>query len=132
MSQDVDSLAVLSEAVIDNDFMQEMQNNGIKGFKRAAFKNKLVGAITTYSHSNNLLCMDGPATAMAAYQVALEEYLSRVKIPRETFLKVNLYAPEQLQCSISMVLMVVDPVVATGKLHHDMNVFVCLFDYSLL
>jgi hypothetical protein len=45
-SQDIDSLQDLLEAMGDEDFRVEMQSNGLKGFKKAAFKKAVQSAVS--------------------------------------------------------------------------------------
>jgi hypothetical protein len=48
-SQDVESLVDLLEAVDDGDFREEMQSNGLKGFKKGAFKKAIQSAVDSFS-----------------------------------------------------------------------------------
>jgi hypothetical protein len=115
VSQDVDSLATLEEAADDDDFMKEMQNNGIKGFKRTVFKKSLSVALgeATTTHETK----DGHLAS--AYDVGLDKYLASIGVSHDFFHKIDNLAPRQLQCSISTVLMVVDPVLAADGLTYE-------------
>lgn len=113
MSQDVNSISSLSEAVSDDDFLTEMQKNGIKGFKRSTFKKNLAATMSTNAPTSSITGGDTALTAAANYKRALDRYLAGVGISHETFYRVDCTAPMHLQCSISTALMVIDPVLAT-------------------
>ena len=102
LSEDVTSVGALAEAVACNLFLGEMKNNGLKGFKRLVFKkNCLSAAADSTAHRSGL----------ASKQ--LIGYLSGIGISKEKFYKIDQTAPRDLQCPISFLLMVVDPVVAS-------------------
>jgi hypothetical protein len=50
-SQDVESLRDLLEAVDDEEFREEMQSNGLKGFKKGAFKKAVQFAVDSQTRS---------------------------------------------------------------------------------
>eukprot|EP00977_Amphora_coffeiformis_P023038 scaffold12124_cov137-Amphora_coffeaeformis.AAC.4 len=102
LSEDVTDLSALAEAVTLNEFLHEMKNNGLKGFKRQSFKDNCLAAVAD------------PGTrrgGLASKQ--LITYLSAMSISLEKFYKIDSLAPQDLVCPISLLLMVVDPVVAT-------------------
>jgi hypothetical protein len=108
ISQDVDSLATLLEAISDEDFMNEVQAHGVKGYKKAAFKRDLDAAFSKASQAGTTV-----DDRTAKYERALAEYLAAQGLSKERFHEIDsIDAPDELQCSISHALMVVDPVLA--------------------
>jgi hypothetical protein len=90
-SEDIYNLNDLAEAVDDDDFVRsDMQQAGLKGFKRAAFKKEIQAAV-------------GAATVTKR---------TKLKVPPPTIAKEPTSIPNELLCPIEQVVMVNDPVVA--------------------
>jgi hypothetical protein len=103
-SQDIESLADLQEAMDDADFPAEMQSNGLKGFKKAAFKKAVQTAVSGSAGRAP------PAFASAGGHQHQESKRVAEGLP-------------ELYCPISFALMTDDPVVASVS---DSGVLICL------
>ena len=102
LSEDVNDLSALAEAVTLQYFFQEMTNNGLKGFKRQIFKENCLVADYKFG-----------ARRVGLASKQLIAYLTTMSLTLENFYKINALAPRHLQCPISSLLMVVNPVIAS-------------------
>jgi hypothetical protein len=97
-------LSDLADALDDNDFRSEMQANGLKGFKKAAFK-KAVAVTQCTGGGYNI------ATESIPFQNGISHHSNSPGTPLD--------GPQELYCPISFVLMSDDPVVASDAFTYE-------------
>ena len=109
-SQDILSLDDLAEATHDEEFMVEMQNAGLKGFKKAAFKKAVLFAVSG-------------GDAVPDHIPTVENGLGAGYCGKE--------GPADLYCPISMVLMQ-DPVLAADGFTYERSAIVAWFEKNAM
>jgi U-box domain len=115
---DVWSLEDLAEAMEDDEFINEMQANGLKGFKRSAFK-KAVGATQQPAAVPDPVATPLPPQALPLVLSPLQQLqqqapasLSSTGLPANSSAHGVHEIPNELICPISHNLLVNDPVCA--------------------
>lgn len=106
--EDIDILQDLQEAASDDDFLKEMQNAGLKGFKKIVFKKEIDAELMrSLPIVENGLHSDSKLPAAAAATTADNS------IQQSSDMLLN------LECPISLELMTNDPVIASDGFSYE-------------